>query len=138
MLQYVNVDIDGALIRAVRGASVLDTAIEYGICIPHLCHVPHLSDIGACRLCIVEHVRNGRSTVTTSCTLKVEEGMVIMTNTDKLRPIQVGLSYFAQEQGTEYGLMMAAATFCVAPIVIIYFIAQKQVIESYAKSGIKG
>jgi multiple sugar transport system permease protein len=63
---------------------------------------------------------------------------LIMTNSDKLRPIQVGLSYFAQEQGTEYGLMMAAATFCVAPIVVIYFIAQKQVIESYARSGIKG
>ncbi|MFH1311733.1 MAG: carbohydrate ABC transporter permease [Candidatus Eisenbacteria bacterium] len=63
---------------------------------------------------------------------------LIMTNSDKLRPIQVGLSYFAQEQGTEYGLMMAAATFCVAPVVVIYFIAQKQVIESYAKSGIKG
>jgi ABC-type glycerol-3-phosphate transport system permease component len=63
---------------------------------------------------------------------------LIMTNSDKLRPIQVGLSYFAQEQGTEYGLMMAAATFCITPVVIIYFIAQKQVIESYAKSGIKG
>jgi multiple sugar transport system permease protein len=63
---------------------------------------------------------------------------LIMTNSDKLRPIQVGLSYFAQEQGTEYGLMMAAATFCVAPIIIVYFMAQKQVIESYAKSGIKG
>jgi ABC-type glycerol-3-phosphate transport system permease component len=63
---------------------------------------------------------------------------LIMTNSDKLRPIQVGLSYFAQEQGTEYGLMMAAATFCVAPVVVVYFLAQKQVIESYAKSGIKG
>lgn len=63
---------------------------------------------------------------------------LIMTNSDKLRPIQVGLSYFAQEQGTEYGLMMAAATFCVTPVIIIYFIAQKQVIESYARSGIKG
>jgi len=63
---------------------------------------------------------------------------LIMTNSDKLRPIQVGLSYFAQEQGTEYGLMMAAATFCVTPVIIIYFIAQRQVIESYAKSGIKG
>jgi multiple sugar transport system permease protein len=63
---------------------------------------------------------------------------LIMTNTDILRPIQVGLSYFAQEQGTEHGLMMAAATFCVAPVVVIYFFAQKQVIESYAKSGIKG
>jgi ABC-type glycerol-3-phosphate transport system permease component len=63
---------------------------------------------------------------------------LIMTNSDKLRPIQVGLSYFAQEQGTEYGLMMAAATFCIAPVVVIYFFAQKQVIESYARSGIKG
>ncbi len=63
---------------------------------------------------------------------------LIMTNSDKIRPIQVGLSYFAQEQGTEYGLMMAAATFCVAPIIIVYFIAQRQVIESYARSGIKG
>ena len=56
MQQYVNVTIDGAIIRAVKGTSVLDAAIEYGICIPHLCHIPHLSDIGACRLCIVEHV----------------------------------------------------------------------------------
>ncbi len=63
---------------------------------------------------------------------------LIMTNSDKLRPIQVGLSYFAQEQSTEYGLMMAAATLSVAPVILIYFFAQKQVIESYAKSGIKG
>ena len=84
MQQYVNVSIDGATIRAVKGFSVLDTAIEYGICIPHLCHVPYLSDIGACRLCIVEHVVNGRSKVTTSCTLNVEEGMVILTSTDRI------------------------------------------------------
>ena len=92
MQQYVNVSIDGAIIRAVRGLSVLDTAIEYGICIPHLCHVPYLSDIGACRLCIVEHVVNGRSKVTTSCTLNVEEGMVILTSTDKIRKLRRNLA----------------------------------------------
>src|SRR4030042_6623598 len=92
MLKYVNVNIDGAIIHAVKGASVLDTALEYGICIPHLCHVPYLSDIGACQLCIVEHVVNGRSNVTTSCTLKVEEGMVIMTNTDKIRKLRRNLA----------------------------------------------
>ena len=70
MLHHVNVNIDGAIIKAPRGSSVLEVAIEYGICIPHLCHVPGISDIGACRLCIVEHVNNGRSQVTTSCTLK--------------------------------------------------------------------
>jgi NADH dehydrogenase/NADH:ubiquinone oxidoreductase subunit G len=92
MLKYVNVNIDGAIIRATKGTSVLDTALEYGICIPHLCHVPYLSDIGACRLCIVEHVVNGRSNVTTSCTLNVEEGMVIRTNTDKIRKLRRNLA----------------------------------------------
>ena len=92
MLQYVNVNIDGAIVRAPRGTSVLDAAIEYGICIPHLCHVPNLSDIGACRLCIVEHVVNGHSEVTASCTLNVEEGMVIRTNTDKIRRLRRNLA----------------------------------------------
>jgi NADH dehydrogenase/NADH:ubiquinone oxidoreductase subunit G len=92
MQQYVNVNIDGATIRATKGTSVLDTAIEYGICIPHLCHVSYLSDIGACRLCIVEHIVNGRSKVTTSCTLNAEEGMVIMTNTDKIQKLRRNLA----------------------------------------------
>ncbi len=92
MLKHVNVNIDGAIIHAIKGTSVLDTAIEYGICIPHLCYVPYLSDIGACRLCVVEHVVNGRSNVTTSCTLKVEEGMVIRTNTERIRKLRRNLA----------------------------------------------
>jgi len=88
MIQYVTLSIDGAQIRAAKGTSVLDAAIEYGICIPHLCHVSYLSDIGACRLCIVEHVVNGRSKVTTSCTLLVQEGMVIRSNTEKIRRLR--------------------------------------------------
>jgi NADH dehydrogenase/NADH:ubiquinone oxidoreductase subunit G len=46
----------------------------------------------ACRLCIVEHVDNGRSRTTTSCTLNVQEGMVIMTNTDKIRKLRRNLA----------------------------------------------
>lgn len=92
MPQYVNVTIDGAIIKALKGTSVLDTAIEYGICIPHLCHVPGLSDIGACRLCVVEHVVNGRSKITTSCTLYVEEGMVIAANTERIHKLRRNLA----------------------------------------------
>jgi bidirectional [NiFe] hydrogenase diaphorase subunit len=88
MRQYVTLIIDGANVRAVKGTSVLDTAIEYGVCIPHLCHVPTLSDIGACRLCIVEQVNDGRSKVTTSCTLRVQEGMVIRSNTEKIKKLR--------------------------------------------------
>ena len=88
MEQYVTLTIDGATVRAPKGRSVLDVAIEYGICIPHLCHVPNLSDFGACRLCIVERVENGRSKVTTSCTLLVQDDMVIRTNTEKIRKLR--------------------------------------------------
>jgi NADH dehydrogenase/NADH:ubiquinone oxidoreductase subunit G len=92
MQQRVKVNIDGAIIRANKGLSVLDTAIEYGICIPHLCHVPNLSDMGACRLCIVENIVDGRSRITTSCTLDVEEGMTILTNTEKIRKLRRNLA----------------------------------------------
>lgn len=88
MLHYVTVNIDGASIPAPKGTSVLDAANEYGICIPHLCHIPNLSDFGGCRLCIIEHVVDDRSKVTTSCTLNVQEGMVIRTNTDKIRKLR--------------------------------------------------
>ncbi len=88
MTPQVTINIDGANIRMAKGSSVLDAALEKGICIPHLCRVPYISDIGACRLCIVEHVINGWSKITTSCTLLVQEGMVILSNTEKIRKLR--------------------------------------------------
>lgn len=88
MQQRVKINVDGAIIHAPRGTSVLDSAIEYGICIPHLCHVPGLSDMGACRLCVVENVIDGKSKVTASCTLNVEEGMTILTSTERIRRLR--------------------------------------------------
>ena len=84
MNQYVTISVDGMSIDVPKGLSVLDAALGHGICIPHLCRVPYISDIGACRLCIVEHVKNGRSKITTSCTLIAKEGMVISSNTEKI------------------------------------------------------
>jgi NADH dehydrogenase/NADH:ubiquinone oxidoreductase subunit G len=88
MTPLVTINIDGANIKAARGSSVLDAALEHGTCIPHLCRVPYIESIGACRLCIVEHVVNGWSKVTTSCTLLVQEGMVILSNTEKIRKLR--------------------------------------------------
>lgn len=84
MSEYATLTIDGAKVRAPRGASVLDAALDYGICIPHLCHMRGITPIGACRVCIVEVVENGRSKVTASCTLEVEEGMVILAHSEKI------------------------------------------------------
>ena len=88
MTPLVTINIDGANIKAARGSSVLDVALEHGTCIPHLCRVPYIESIGACRLCIVEHVVNGWPKVTTSCTLLVQEGMVILSNTEKIRKLR--------------------------------------------------
>jgi multiple sugar transport system permease protein len=63
---------------------------------------------------------------------------LVMTNTPEVRPLQVGLARFSQEQGTNHELMMAAATFSIAPLIVAYFFAQKQIIQSLATSGMKG
>jgi ABC-type glycerol-3-phosphate transport system permease component len=63
---------------------------------------------------------------------------LVMTHSDSIRPIQVGLAYFAQSQGTEHGLMMAAAMFSIAPLLVVYFFAQRQIIESLTHTGLKG
>ena len=63
---------------------------------------------------------------------------LVMTNTPDVRPLQVGLARFSQEQGTSHELMMAAATFSIAPLVVAYFFAQRHIIQSLATSGMKG
>jgi len=62
---------------------------------------------------------------------------LIVTNDTSLRVIQVGLSYFATEAGTRWGPLMAASTFTIAPLVIMYFLAQRQFVESQATTGMK-
>ncbi len=62
---------------------------------------------------------------------------LVMTNTPDVRPLQVGLARFSQEQGTNHALMMAAAAFSIAPLIVAYFFAQKQIIQSLATTGMK-
>ncbi len=81
---YVTFTINGSKVRAPKGSLVLDVALSYGICIPHLCHMKDISPISVCRLCIVEVIKNGKSKITTSCTLEAEDGMVILAHTDKI------------------------------------------------------
>lgn len=62
---------------------------------------------------------------------------LIVTNDTSLRVIQVGLSYFNSEAGTRWGPLMAASTFTIVPLVIMYFLAQRQFVESQAMTGMK-
>jgi multiple sugar transport system permease protein len=56
----------------------------------------------------------------------------------ELRPIQLGLSVFVNAEANDPHLQMAAATFTIVPILVLYFFVQKQFIEGIASSGLKG
>jgi len=63
---------------------------------------------------------------------------LLVTGKDQLRPIQLGLSYFVNAESNDPQLLMAASAFTIVPIVILYFVAQRQFIEGIASSGLKG
>ena len=75
--------IDGKQITAEDGETVLHAATEAGIKIPTLCHLEGVYDIGACRLCLVEVKTTHK--LLPACTLKVAEGMEVLTDTERLR-----------------------------------------------------
>lgn len=64
---------------------------------------------------------------------------LITTTKVEMRTMPLGLAVFAQqEQGVEWHLLMAAAIFVAAPIIILFLFAQKQFVEGIANVGIKG
>jgi multiple sugar transport system permease protein len=62
---------------------------------------------------------------------------LLVTKDDAVRPVEVGLSVFLQEQQTDYHLLMAASTVVMLPILIVFLLAQRRFIEGVS-AGIKG
>lgn len=62
---------------------------------------------------------------------------LMVTHDKKLATIQVGLSMFNSSEGTQWDLLMAASTFCILPLLIGFFFAQKQFIQGIAHTGSK-
>ena len=75
--------LDGREVSAAENQTILDVADEAGIAIPRLCHLEGLSDVGACRLCLVEIA--GTSKLQPACLARPEEGMVVTTDSERLR-----------------------------------------------------
>jgi bidirectional [NiFe] hydrogenase diaphorase subunit len=76
-------EVDGKMITATEGQTIFDAAWDSGIHIPRLCHLGGLTDVGACRLCLVEV--EGQKKLQPSCLTKVAEDMVVRTNSPQLR-----------------------------------------------------
>jgi len=82
MSERVAFAIDGQRIEAEAGENVLAVARRNGFDIPGLCYHPRLSPTGGCRLCLVKV--EGRSGMTTACTLQVADGMMLTAYDDEL------------------------------------------------------
>jgi multiple sugar transport system permease protein len=63
---------------------------------------------------------------------------LVISNTDATRPIAVGLRKFLGEHGTDWNLLMAAATLATLPVVALYLIAQRWFVRGIALSGLGG
>ena len=76
--------INGQPVEGKEGGNILEVALDTGIEVPHLCYNESVKPYGACRLCLVEVSRKGRSRMTTSCTYPVQEGIEVFTQTEKV------------------------------------------------------
>ena len=79
----VNLTIDGKQISVEENTTIMEAARINGIPIPKLCYLKGINEIAACRVCVVE--LEGKERLITSCNNVAEEGMVIYTNSPKVR-----------------------------------------------------
>ncbi|AXO14169.1 formate dehydrogenase subunit alpha [Thalassospira indica] len=85
----VTLTIDGKDITVPEGTSVMRASMEAGIQVPKLCATDMVDAFGSCRLCLVEV--EGRNGTPASCTTPASDGMVVHTQTERLKKIRKGV-----------------------------------------------
>lgn len=79
----VNLKINNKEITVPEGTTVLEAAKQHNILIPNFCYMEGVHQIGSCRICVVEV--EGAKTLQASCVTPVREGMVVRTNSARVR-----------------------------------------------------
>lgn len=77
-MESIELTINSLPVQGHKGSTILKVARENGVEIPTLCHIPELSPIGACRICVVEV--EGSRTLVGSCHTPIGRGMVVYTH----------------------------------------------------------
>ena len=81
-MKEITLTIDGRQVKGKEGDTVLEICQANNIYVPTLCHVKGLTDVGACRMCIVEIERERRPVP--ACTYPARDGLVVQTHNEKL------------------------------------------------------
>ncbi len=79
----VNINVNGKDLSVTSGTTILKAAEQSGIPIPHLCFLKEINEIAACRMCVVEV--EGTERLVPACNTEAMEGMVIHTNSPRVR-----------------------------------------------------
>ncbi|HEX5418095.1 MAG TPA: molybdopterin-dependent oxidoreductase, partial [Chloroflexota bacterium] len=87
--RMVTLTIEGKSVTVPAGTTVLRAAIANGVYIPHLCDYRDLAPFAGCRMCLIE-VENARG-IETSCTVQCRDGMIVHTDTPRLREHRLGV-----------------------------------------------
>ncbi|MAZ33012.1 MAG: formate dehydrogenase subunit alpha [Thalassospira sp.] len=85
----VTINVDGFDVTVPEGTSIMRASMEAGIQVPKLCATDMVDAFGSCRLCLVEI--EGRNGTPSSCTTPVADGMVVHTQTERLKKIRKGV-----------------------------------------------
>jgi predicted molibdopterin-dependent oxidoreductase YjgC len=81
--RQIEVTIDGRAVSVPEGATILDATRSLGIDTPTLCYLETLAPVNVCRVCVVE--LEGSRTLVPACSRKAEPGMVIRTDSERVR-----------------------------------------------------
>jgi NADH dehydrogenase/NADH:ubiquinone oxidoreductase subunit G len=83
-MEKVRLEIDGKLVEAEEGMTLLQAARKIGIDIPTMCYDEKMAPYGACRLCMVEIGRNNKTRLVASCVYPVEAKLVVKTESERV------------------------------------------------------
>ncbi len=85
-MAMINLTINNKAIQVEEGTTIFEAAKLNNILIPHFCYMENVHQIGSCRICVVE-VEGGK-TLMASCVTAATEGMIVHTNSERVRSVR--------------------------------------------------
>ena len=92
--ETVTFTLDGREVTANKGEVIIAAAERAGTYIPRFCYHPRMEPVGVCRMCLVEVEGPRGSTLMPSCFIPATDGMVVVTDSDKVKKAQDGVLEF--------------------------------------------
>ncbi len=94
MTDRVTINVDGREMKVPAGSLLIEAAQDEGVYIPRFCWHKRMQPVGMCRMCLVEIEGPRGKLLTTSCTVRVNDGMVVDTRSDVVKKAQEGVLEF--------------------------------------------